>query len=213
MTRALAWRAPSGVLFATGRAAGALVIVIAGLLAATGWLYALRGLHLLAVGPRVADALPLLQLASADGQPAVRVIVGWLLGGALTGVAMLSTPVVRRGLFAGVVGLVILLIASQAAYALARNLPFTHVLFDRTPGFGPVLEALAFAAGCALPRVRDRGDGGVRRRRSVAAVLGGFDDRRLHGGEERHAAEDDGDRRQVRADRSRVPAERLGERE
>ena len=206
MTRALAWRGPAGLLTGAGRALGALVVVIAGLLAGTGWLYALRGLHVLALGPRVADALPLLQLASADGQPAVRVIVAWLLAGALTGVAMVGTPPARRAGFAGLAGLVVLLIASQAADALARNLPFSHVLFTRTPGFGPVLEALSFGVGCALPRARERGDGRLRRRRSVAAVLGGFDDRRLDGGEHRHAAEDERDRAQVRADRSRTSA-------
>jgi hypothetical protein len=180
-----------------GRTVAALLIAIAGLLAATGWLYALRGLHWLGFGPRVADALPLLQLASADAQPIVRVVVAWMLGGALTGVALLGTPAWRRAGFALIVGIVVLLVASQAAFALTRNQPFTDVLFARTPGFGPVLEGLAFAAGCALPRrgggAGDRGG----RRRSVASILSGLDDRVLSGGEHRHAAQDDGDRAQV----------------
>jgi hypothetical protein len=47
---------------------------------------------------------------------------------------------------------ILLLIASQAADALARNLRFRDVLVTREPGLGPWLEALAFAIGCALPR-------------------------------------------------------------
>lgn len=206
MTRAVALRGPARMLPSAGRTFGALLVVVAGLLAGTGWLYALRGFHVLALGPRVADALPLLQLASADGQPVVRVIIAWLLGGALTGVALVQTPPLRRVAFAGIIGLVVLLVASQAAYALARNLPFSHVLTTRSPGFGPVLESLAFALGCALPRARDGGDGRIRRRRSIAAVLGGFDDRRLGSRQDRHAAEDDGDRHQVHTDRSGTSA-------
>lgn len=206
MTRALAWRGPGRLLPGAARTLAALLVLVAGLLTGTGWLYALRGMHLLGVGPRVADALPLLQLASADGQPAARVIVAWMLGGVLVGVALVQTPALRRGAFALVAGGVVLLVASQAAYALARNLPFGQVLGSRTPGFGPVLEALAFAAGCALARPGRGGDGGVRRRRSIGAVLGRFDDRRLRRGEDRDAAEDHGDRHEVSGDRSGASA-------
>ena len=45
----------------------------------------------------------------------------------------------------------LLLVASQAAYALARNLRFSDVLLLRATGPGPGLEAVSFAAGCFYP--------------------------------------------------------------
>lgn len=164
-----------------GGGAGAFLIVVAGLLAGTGWLYVLRGLHWLDVGPRVGDALPLLQLASFDGQPLLRVLVAWGLAGVLTGVALTSVPWPPRVAVTLILGLLVLLVASQASYALARNLRFASVLFSRRPGFGPVLEALVFAAASALPRpLADRQRPGTGR--SLLARLTGFDDRRLRGG-------------------------------
>jgi hypothetical protein len=157
------------------------VIVFAGVLAGTGWLYVFRGLHWLEVGPRIADSLPLLQLASFDGQPLLRVVVAWLLAGLLTGVALVSLAPWRRALLTGIGGLVLLLLGSQAAYSLARNIPFTHVLFSRMPGLGPVVEAAAFALGSALPRPMTGGQR-LGPRRSLLARLSGFDDRRLRGG-------------------------------
>jgi hypothetical protein len=164
-----------------GRGLAEALIVVAGLLAGFGWLYVLRGLGWLGLGPRIADSLPLLQLAGFDGQPALRVIVAWVLAGALAGVALRGVPAGRRVALTVILGLALLLIGSQAAYALTRNLPFTSVLFSRAPGFGPVLEGLAFAAGSALPRPlagRQRLGAG----RSLLSRLGGFDDRRLRGG-------------------------------
>jgi hypothetical protein len=46
----------------------------------------------------------------------------------------------------------VLLFASQAAFALADNLRLSDVLWSHLPGLGPGVEALLFAAGCALPR-------------------------------------------------------------
>lgn len=143
----------------TAATAGGLLAVVVCLLVGYGWLYVLRGAHLLGAGPRVADSLPLLQLASFDGQPLLRVIVAWLLAGAIAGVALMRVGRVLRVASAGPLALVALLVASQAAYALTRNLPFSSVLTGRRPGFGPVLEAICFAAGCALPALSggDRG--------------------------------------------------------
>jgi apolipoprotein N-acyltransferase len=171
----------------------AVVIVIAGLLAGTGWLYVLRGLHWLSLGPRVSDALPLLQLAAADGQPVVRVIVAWVLAGALTGVALGELRPGRRAALALLLALVGLLLASQASYALARNSAFASTVFSRTPGLGPVLEACAFALGCYLPRPAHRGQRPGPRRRSLVSVISGLDDRGVGGGERRHPGQHDRD--------------------
>jgi hypothetical protein len=191
-------RRGGGTLLRRG-GAGAIVvlIVLAGLLAGTGWLYVLRGLHWLGLGPRISDALPLLQLAASDGQPLARVIVAWLLAGALTGVALAEVAPHRRAALALVLALVVLLLASQASYALARNTAFAATVFSRTPGLGPVLEACAFALGCYLPRPADHGQRPGRRRRSLVSVISGFDDRGVGGGERRHAGQHDRDRQPV----------------
>jgi hypothetical protein len=183
-----------------GRGGGgmvAVVIVVAGLLAGTGWLYVLRGLRWLGLGPRISDALPLLQLAAADGQPLLRVVVAWVLAGALTGVALAEMAPPRRTALALVLALPLLLVASQASYALARNTAFSATVFSRSPGLGPVLEACAFALGCYLPRPADRGQRPAARRRSILSVISGFDDRGVGGGERRHAGQHDHDRQPV----------------
>ncbi len=186
-------------LVRAGGAAAAALILVAGLLAGTGWLYVFRGLHWLTIGPRIADSLPLLQLAAADGQPLGRVALAWLLAGALAGVALVELSASRRAAAGLAVGIVVLLVASQASYALARNLSFSSVLFSRRPGLGPVLEAVAFAIGCALPRFMSRGErtGPWAARRSLVSLISGLDDRRLRGRQDGDAGQDDGDRHPV----------------
>ena len=65
-------------------------------------------------------------------------IVAWLLAGLVTGLALSRIAPLRRGVAAGLLALVVLLVASQASYALARNLKFSAVVFSRRsifPGF------------------------------------------------------------------------------
>jgi hypothetical protein len=199
--RALTWgtlkRGGGAALRRGGGASVSVVAVVAGLLAGTGWLYVLRGLHWLGVGPRISDALPLLALAASDGQPVVRVVIAWILAGALTGVALAEVARNRRATLAFVLALAVLLVASQASYALARNLAFSSTVFSRTPGLGPVLEACAFALGCWLPRRLDRGQRAGARRRSFVSLISGFDDRGVGGGEHRHSGQHDSDREPV----------------
>lgn len=194
---------------AVSRAAGGItfaVAVVVGLLAGTGWLYALRGTGWLRSGPNIADSLPLLQLAGFDAQPLLRVAVAWLLVGLLTGVALIRCSPSHRAVLAGALGLVLLLLASQVSYALARNLRLSDVVLHRSPGPGPWVEALLFAVGCALPR---RAIAGAQRRR-VGPVRGagaiGGQQPGLGGGEDRHAAEHHRDRGQVGEDRSGIRA-------
>jgi hypothetical protein len=144
-------RATRAVLAASG-AAGAVLILVLSLLAGVGWLYLLRSLGWFTLGPRLGDSLPLLRLAGFDGQPLVRVGVAWLLAGIVLGLALIRVDPWRRAALAAGLGLVLLLFASQAAFALAENLRLSAVLLDRVPGFGPWFEALLFAAGSALPR-------------------------------------------------------------
>ena len=78
----------------------------------------------------------------------------------------------------GILSLLALLLASQAAYALARNLRLSDILFSRSPGPGPWIESLTFALGCALPRrlVPGRKRPGVGRASGVGGLggLGGL---------------------------------------
>lgn len=170
---------------AAAAAAGGFAAVVAGLLAGAGWLYVLRGLGWLGLGPRVGDALPLLQLAGTDGQPLLRVLTAWLLAGLVTGVALIMLSPPPRALVTLLLGLALLLLGAQAAYALARNLPLGAVLFAHDPGLGPVLEAVLLAAGALLPRPLPQRDPARQRSRpSLAPSLWArrLGHRRLRGG-------------------------------
>jgi hypothetical protein len=206
----LAGRAGGPVTRAVGAAGsriGFVLVVIFGLLAGDGWLYLLRGAGWFTAGPSVGDSLPLLQLAGFDGQPLLRVVVAWLLVGTLAGLALIRVRPLRRTVLAGVLGLLLLLLASQVSYALARNLRLTDILLSRSPGLGPWLEAVIFAVGCLLPRrfVSGAQRGRVRRVSAVGGP-GGFGHLGLSGGERRDASEHDRDCRQVGDDRDGVRA-------
>jgi enterochelin esterase-like enzyme len=138
------------VAAAAGVAAGAPVLLLS-LLAGAGLLYALRGLYWFTAGPQVRDSLPLLQLAGFDAQPLARLAVAWLTAGVALGLILIRVGPLPRALAAGLLGGLLVLFASDAAFALTRNLPLGTVLSDRTPGLGAWLEALLFAAGSALP--------------------------------------------------------------
>jgi hypothetical protein len=147
-----ATRSRRGRAVGTGaRRSGAVAVVFTSLLAGFGWVYALRGLAWFDGGASVHDALPLLQLAGYDVQPLDRVVVAWLLAGVVAGTALRRVPRARRALLVGAPAVVSLVFASQVAYALTRNLRLSDVVWSRSPGLGPWLEALVFAAGCALP--------------------------------------------------------------
>ena len=134
------------------------VTVVVTLVSGFGWLYALRGLGWPSSGPAIHDALPLLQLAGRDTQPLARVALAWLAAGLTAGAILSRLPRLRRTAPAAGLALVLLLLSSQAASALTRNQRFFHTLLSRRPGIGPWLEAVLFAAGCALPGALGRFD-------------------------------------------------------
>lgn len=194
------------ILAGLAAALGMLLAVIVGGLAGYGWIYLFRDWGWFQLGPRVGDALPLLQLASADGQRLLAVVVAWLLAGAVTGVFAIRLSSLRRAVLGGLLALILVLVASQAADALTRNLRFTTVLFNRHPGTGPWLEGLAFAVGCALPRraIFSRpagGAGGPSRRRRGLGHLG------LRGGELGHGGQHHPDRHHMDGDRHGIGAQ------
>ncbi len=186
--------------------AAALPILLAALLSGLGWLYVLRGLGWLNAGPSVGDSLPLLQLAGFDAQPLARVLIAWATAGLLTGIALHRLGRLPRGVLAGALGVALLLFASQASFALARNFRLSQVLFQRAPGAGPWLEGLVFGAACALPR-----SGRGRRRGTGEIALTSPPPRAGHlllsRSERRDAAEHDGDREHMGQNRGNVPAQ------
>jgi enterochelin esterase-like enzyme len=139
---------------ATG--AGSSVAVLICAVSGVGLLYSLRQLHWLGMGPSVPDALPLLQLAGFSGQPLARMIGAWIPAGVVLGLVLIRFPAMRRALFILMLGAALLLFASDASYALTRNLRFGDVLLRRPPGLGPWVECLMLAAGSALTRTWTR---------------------------------------------------------
>ena len=130
--------------------AGLLLLPVC-ILAGIGLLYALRGLGWFAIGPRIRDSLPLLQLAGFDGQPIARVAAAWLPIGYVFGLAVPRARPLWLALGAAAFGALLLVAASNASFALADNLRLTAVLWHRLPPLGPWLEAGLFAIGALLP--------------------------------------------------------------
>jgi hypothetical protein len=136
---------------AVASAIGFVVMLVLSVVSAFGLLYALRSARVLAIGSPVPDSLPLLQLAGFDSQPLTLVVAAWLAAGMVLGVISMRIAPLPRAIAAAALGLVLLLLASDAAFALARNLRFAHVLWHRAPGAGPWIEAALLAAGAVLP--------------------------------------------------------------
>ena len=161
---------PKTVLLVVGESVLGAAAILACSAAVLGFLYTMRQLGWLAVGPPVPDALPLLQLAGFDAQPLARVVVATLLVGLALGVALIRVERRRRVVLVAVFALFVMLLGSDASYALARNLRLGPILLNRSPAVGPCLEALVLALAsalpgpignvrlpAALPRLRDRG--------------------------------------------------------
>lgn len=128
---------------------GLLALVLA-LIAGFGWMYALRAVGLVGFGPRVADALPLLQLAGSADQPVARVVVAWVTVGAVAGVAAARLARPARAALMLAPALLLLAFASEAAFAAAHTENLSHVLTSRVPGAGVLYEALLFTVGALL---------------------------------------------------------------
>jgi enterochelin esterase-like enzyme/drug/metabolite transporter (DMT)-like permease len=134
-------------------AALAVVLTLAASVGSIGLLYELRRLGWFAAGPSVPDALPLLQLAGVAGQPLARVLAAGLLTGAALGVLLIRVRPGARAAIVALTSVFVLLLASDASYALARNLRFWPIATGRAPGLGPWLEALLLSAGAVLPLI------------------------------------------------------------
>lgn len=149
--------APRAAFAFGARLTGSFAVSVAAVVVGIGWLYVLRGLGWPTAGPRLGDSLPLMQLAGGDGQPLTRLLLAWLPTGMIAGAVLIRTPRTWRALIVGILGLALLLLASQVSYALARNVRLGDVIWTRSPGAGAWLEGLMLAVGAALPG-RLRGD-------------------------------------------------------
>jgi hypothetical protein len=147
--RPVSW--PTRALPEAARAGAAVLALLTACLVGLGLLYVLRGLGWFSDGPKVSDALPLLQLARADGQPLGRVVIAWLLAGMGLSVALAVKMSPRRAAVMAVLTLILLLFASEASFALARNDGLGETLRTRAPGLGPWVEAAVLVAALALP--------------------------------------------------------------
>ena len=102
----------------------AFTAVVTAVVVGTGWLYLLRGVHDLAIGPRLQGALPLQQLAGGAAQPLARMVVAWMPTGIALGLALTAlTRLTRWGrTVVAAVGAGVLLVAGAAVSdAIAQN--------------------------------------------------------------------------------------------
>ena len=149
-------RAGRGIVRALWHGTLTTLTVLVALLGGLGWLWELRNANLFKTGPGISDALPLLQLATFDRQPLLRVVIAWALIGLIAGLLLRRHAPLPRAAIAGAMAAVLLWLDSQASNALTRNLRFTDVLAHRSVGLGPWLEAAVFAVACALTPGRAR---------------------------------------------------------
>lgn len=130
-------------------------MILLAVVAGVGWLYALRSVGALAVGPSFAGALPLQRLAGGDAQPLLRLGVAWIPAGAIAALALSTGTrlppagrVVAVSLFAWVV-LVLFGAASDAA-AVSAGVP-SH-LPEQLTRAGTWLAVLLMAVGASVIR-------------------------------------------------------------
>ena len=146
----------------TVRAAGVLLVVLAAVVAGIGWLYALRHVHALRLGPKLTDALPLQRLAGGASQPLGRMVVAWLPAGIAAGIGIGLVSHLRRpgrALAVFISALVLVVVAAAASDALTHNEPVRRHLHEQPHRAAAWLAAGLMALGAVLTPVIGRGDG------------------------------------------------------
>jgi hypothetical protein len=136
------------------RSAAGWLIVAASVFAGVGLTYALRETGAIALGPKVAGALPLQQLAGGDSQPLLRMAVAWMLAGAVAGIALTTltrSRLVTRIIWAALLAFALLLIAGAAADAIAVTDAIGPHLLPQLSRIGTWVATAFFCAGVVLP--------------------------------------------------------------
>lgn len=144
------------------RGVAAVVIVLAAVGGGIGWLYALRHVPALKVGPKLADALPLQRLAGGAAQPLGRVVAAWLPTGVAAGFALALATRLRRPARAAVTFVLSLLFALAIAAgsdALTRNEPIRRHLREQPHRLATWVAAGLMAIGALAAPVTGRGAG------------------------------------------------------
>jgi hypothetical protein len=144
------------------RAGAVVLVVIAAAAAGIGWLYALRHVGLLRLGPRLTDALPLQRLAGGAAQPLGRMVAAWLPAGLVAGVGIGLVSHLRRPARAAavfVLALALVLAASAASDALTHNEPIRSQLHQQPHRAAAWLAAGLMALGAVLTPVIGRAAG------------------------------------------------------
>jgi hypothetical protein len=144
------------------RACALMLVVLAAVAAGIGWLYALRHVGLLRIGPRFADALPLQRLAGGAAQPLGRMVAAWLPAGLVAGIGVGLVSRLRRparGLAVFVLAFALVLAATAASDSLTHNEPLRHHLHEQPHRAAAWLAAGLMALGAVLTPVIGRGAG------------------------------------------------------
>ena len=144
------------------RAGGVLLVVVAAVAGGIGWLYALRHVGALKVGPRLTDALPLQRLPGGAAQPLLRVVLAWLPAGLVAGVGVGLVSRLRRpgrGAAVFALALALVLAAAAASDSVTHNEPIRHHLHEQPHRVATWLAAGLMALGAVLAPGMGRGAG------------------------------------------------------
>jgi hypothetical protein len=124
--------------------------------AAVGWLYLIRGVGALALGPRVKGALPLQQLAGDDAQPLARMGLAWVPAGVAAALALSAgsalSPLARAVAIACACWIVLVLAGAVSdAAAISASVP-SHVPDQLTRAGTWTAVALMFTGALLVRR-------------------------------------------------------------
>lgn len=143
------------VLARAGRAVAGAAIALLTVLGGLGILYLLRQARAPAIGPLVAGALPLQQLAGDAAQPLASVVVAYTVAGAAAGLALSSLARMRAEaavLVAAGLCWIVNLLGGAASDAVASSLPFGPQLLPQLAHAGLWASAACVLGGAALAR-------------------------------------------------------------
>jgi hypothetical protein len=144
------------------RGLAVVVVVLAAVGGGIGWLYALRHVHALRMGPRLTDALPLQRLAGGAAQPLARVVVAWLPTGVAAGFALALVSHLRRparGAVTFALSLLLVIAIAAASDSLTHNEPIRRHLHEQPHRAATWLAAALMALGALAAPPIGRGAG------------------------------------------------------
>jgi hypothetical protein len=144
------------------RGLAVVVVLLAAVGGGIGWLYALRHLHVLNVGPKLTDALPLQRLAGGAAQPLGRIVAAWLPTGIAAGFALaVIAPLGRavRAAVAFVLALGFAIAIAAGSDALTHNEPLRSHLHEQPHRVAIWVAAGLIALGTLVAPGTGRGAG------------------------------------------------------